>query len=562
MIQSSDVRGAAQPLPGLPTRARGMIRWVCTKNPFYVISAGLFLLGLKVSFGDPALATDTWAMMGGLAGYTLLLAATACLLVRFGNVWDDIRTVLLLVVLMFLATSVTFDEVLVLTPERGAVCCLLGLALAVAVSEAILRGIRLKLPAWLRGPYYLLLALFFVYPLVLNSWVNQPRSEAMLWGLYGCGPVAGLIFLTLLPAIRRGPDYVRDNGSPWPWPLYPWTLFGMLALAVPARSFLLCWSMHLLDNDDRDALVFGPHFLAPFGLAIAVVLLEIGLQARRRGPVAVALCLPVLMALFCLVGHRTDAIYGHFLEVFRDRVGGYPAFVMLLAAGVFYGYAALRRAPLAVEALTATLVALGFVGPTTLAWGDWTAPQTAPLLAAGVLQLLVGILSGASWRVLWGGTVTVLAFAPWGAGIDVPYRAIVLGHLVVAALLSIGAIFDDPLALVLRVIGTTAVLLACVVVLFAPLEPFGVPPWLSVVYPLVMAALLAAYGLWLAEAFAVGGAVVMLALWLMSQTWVGYLMLRQAVRGLDYLVGSLLFLALAVFVSLAKAGVLREKKTG
>mgnify|MGYP000126314188 CR=1 FL=1 len=33
-------------------------------------------------------------------------------LVRFGNVWDDVRTVLLLVVLMFLATSVTFDDVL------------------------------------------------------------------------------------------------------------------------------------------------------------------------------------------------------------------------------------------------------------------------------------------------------------------------------------------------------------------------------------------------------------------------------------------------------------------
>jgi hypothetical protein len=562
MTQPSDVGRAVPRLPELATRARGMIRWVCTKNPFYVVSAGLFLLGLKVSFGDPALATDTWAMMAGLAGYTLLLAATACLLVRFGNVWDDIRTVLLLVVLMFLATSVTFDEVLVLTPQRGVLCYLLGLALAVAVSETVLRGIRLNLPAWFRGPYYLLLGLFFIYPLVLNLWVNQPRSEAMLWGLYGFGPVAGLIFLTLLPAIRRGPEYVRGNGSPWPWPLYPWTLFGMLALAVPARSLLLCWSMHLLDNSDRDALVFGPHFLAPFGLAIAVLLLGIGLQARRRGPVAVALGLPALMVLFCLFGHRPDAIYGQFLEVFRDRVGGYPAFATLLAAGLFYGYAALRRAPLAMEAVTAALVALGFVGPATLAWGDWTAPQTAPLLAAGVLQLLVGILNGASWQVLLGSTVTVLAFSPWGAGMDVPYRAVVLGHLIVAAMLTIAALFDDPLALILRVIGTTAVLLACIVVLFAPLEPFGVPAWLSLVYPLAMAALLAVYGLWLGEAFAVGGAVVMLLLWLASQSWVGYLMLRQAVRGLDYLAGSLLFLALAVFVSLAKAGALRAKKPG
>ena len=62
---------------------------------------------------------DTWALMGGLAGYTLLLAAAALLLVRFAGVWDDVRTVLLLVVLMFLATSVTFDELLVLDPARG-----------------------------------------------------------------------------------------------------------------------------------------------------------------------------------------------------------------------------------------------------------------------------------------------------------------------------------------------------------------------------------------------------------------------------------------------------------
>ena len=29
-----------------------MIRWVCTSNPFYVVSAGLFLVGLWVSFAE------------------------------------------------------------------------------------------------------------------------------------------------------------------------------------------------------------------------------------------------------------------------------------------------------------------------------------------------------------------------------------------------------------------------------------------------------------------------------------------------------------------------------
>src|SRR4029077_14040010 len=139
--------------PAAPRRP-DLARRLSTNNPFYVLSAGLFLAGLWVSFGAQSEAVETWALMSGLAGYTLLLAVTACLLIRFGNVWDDARTILLLVVLMFLATSVTFDEVLVVDPVRGFVCYLGGFLFAIVVSEAVLRGIRLTLPALFRMPYY------------------------------------------------------------------------------------------------------------------------------------------------------------------------------------------------------------------------------------------------------------------------------------------------------------------------------------------------------------------------------------------------------------------------
>src|SRR6516162_4062399 len=236
MSQLSKVRVPCAPPPN--RTGRGLIRWVCTNNPFYVLSAGLFLAGLWISFGAQSEEVQTWALMSGLAGYTLLLAVTAFLLVRFGKVWDDMRTVLLLVVLMFLATSVTFDEVLVFHPERGFACYLGGLLFALLVSEGLLRGIRLALPLCFRVPYYLILALFFLYPLALRPLLADPRSEELMWGLFGFSPVAGLLFLTLLPAIRLGPDCVRDNGSPWRWPLYPWVLFGLLGFAVPARAFL------------------------------------------------------------------------------------------------------------------------------------------------------------------------------------------------------------------------------------------------------------------------------------------------------------------------------------
>jgi hypothetical protein len=99
----------------LAATARALLHWVSCSNPFYVISAGLFLVGLRLSFPAQASEVETWSLMGGLAGYTLLLALTACLLVRFARAWQDLRTVLLLVVLMFLATSVTFDEVLIVS---------------------------------------------------------------------------------------------------------------------------------------------------------------------------------------------------------------------------------------------------------------------------------------------------------------------------------------------------------------------------------------------------------------------------------------------------------------
>ena len=78
--------------------------------------------------------------MIGLTGYTVLLAVSACFLIRVGQVWDDVRSMLLLVVLMFLAISVSFDDTLAGNPSAGTIYFLGGLAFAVMVSEALLFG--------------------------------------------------------------------------------------------------------------------------------------------------------------------------------------------------------------------------------------------------------------------------------------------------------------------------------------------------------------------------------------------------------------------------------------
>jgi hypothetical protein len=549
MSSHAEVRIASAPL--LAPGGRGLLRWICTSNPFYVLSAGLFLAGLYISFGAQEQPAQTWALMSGLAGYTLLLAVTACLLVRLAGVWDDARTILLLVVLMFLATSVTFDELLVMDPARGLALYLGGLVFAIAVSEGLLRGIRLRLPALFRLPYYLILSLFFLYPLALRPLLDDPHSEALQWGLFGFASVAGGVFLTLVPAIRHGSGYVRDNGSPWPWPLYPWALFVFLAVAVLGRAFFLCWSLHLLASSEKDQLIFGLYFLVPFGLALAVLLLEIGITSLRLPVMRLALAVPAALAGLSLVGHRNDSIYRGFWDIFTSRLGGDPLAVTLVLSAIFYAYAALRRVPHATDALSADLLVLTLTGTSFIDRGPPEVVWLAPLVGAAMVQLGVGIAARQARGCLLGlATLAAAAMftAPPGLGVIIAF------HVALVGLLVLGALFGDWLG---RLFRGSAHVLACLVLL-ATVLPGGTHlplAWL-VGYPLLLAVVLAVHGRLLRLSLPYLAPGVILAAALLGAASQGYRLLRGSVAGLDHIAVSLALFAVAVLVSLGKAGIL------
>jgi hypothetical protein len=213
--------------------------------------------------------------------------------------------------------------------------------------------------------------------------------------------------------------------------------------------------------------------------------------------------------------------------------------------------------PAATEALTAALLALAFVGPDALTAGALVAPRPTPLLAAAALQLALGIDRRDARRCLLGtaGLVAVVALAlPEEA---VAFREWLAFHLALGGVLLIGAAFDDPLGRLLRVLGAALVLPACLVALFGLFEPpADLPPWALAAHPLVLAAVLVAYGLLLGHRFSFGVAGLVLACWLAGAGWWGYRFLRQLVSGLDYIALSLALFALAVLVSLGKAGAL------
>jgi hypothetical protein len=530
-----------------------------TSNPFYVISADLVFIGLRMSYDPSGKPFETVALMAALLGYTLLLATTACLLIRLGRVWDDARTILLLIVAMFLAISVSFDETLAGNPWFGVPCYVGGLLFAVVLSEGVLRCIRLGLPALYRVPYYLILALFFLYPVALTPFLRDPDSPVLRWLLFCFSPLAGIAFFSLVPAIRRGPGALAKNGSPWPYPLYPWALFGLFAAAVCGRASYLCVSFHFVGMSrfvGRSDSIFGPYFLIPFLLALDVLLVEAAVVSRNRTMQRLAMAILPGMLLLAVIGHRPDPVFRGFLHLFRETLGGTPLFFSLVGVGSLYAVAARRRIPLALAGLSGSLLCLTFIGPATLNLGGLTSPNPLSLLVLGGLQLGLAIARRESWRCL-AGSVCVIAAVWWvldQVGLE-RYQALVVFHLAILAAGVIGAFFPDSLGHFLQQAAAGLLAAACWVCVWdtSGKLPAVASGWRQL-YPLMAITAAFAYAqLTGCRSFLLAAAACLTG-WLSALGARTYADLRRLVVGLDWIVSGLVFFALAAFISLMKTG--------
>src|SRR5581483_6256916 len=198
-----------------PQGARDLARFLYNHNPFYVISAALVLYGLRLSFlgGD---AFQTRAMIIGLMAFSLLLASTAWLIIRLGNVWNDARTILLIIVLLFVAISVScdlslarFDELRLRDFRSGFENFAGSYLFALIVSEGLLLTLGIALRFWYRVSYHLFLGLFFLYPLAISPLLTESWNRFLPWALFGFSLGAAIALLPLLPAVRRGADCIK-----------------------------------------------------------------------------------------------------------------------------------------------------------------------------------------------------------------------------------------------------------------------------------------------------------------------------------------------------------------
>src|SRR5262249_19291550 len=143
----------------------------------------------------------------------------------------------------------------------------------------------------------------------------------------------------------------------------------------------------------NSGMVFGTYFLVPFGFAISILLLQAGLWSRTGYLQIAGLLTPIGLALLTQGGQRDADIYRGFLNIFSTRVGGSPLYLTLLATAMFYLYAGLRRVPFSIDMLTGTLVMLGFIGPGSNMIYERAPLSPEPLLAAAILQSMLGL-----WR--------------------------------------------------------------------------------------------------------------------------------------------------------------------
>lgn len=426
------------------------LRWLYTHNPFYVISTACLLYAVRAAYGELEIgAINSWLMMGVMTGYTLVLAGIGVSVIRWGRVWDDARSILLLLLLLFLAISVSMDDLFASRSYAvGTSLMLAGWGLSVGVTEGVFRLTGIRLSLGYRLPMYLLLGLFFVYPWWCSPEMHTRSASAIDWTIWLFPVIAAGLFLLLLPVVRRGQAGFAGHGTPWPWPLFPWTPFGVLAAAVAFRSFVLSMTYGQMGEIWRVIpgsstrmiafdVTFGGYFLIPLACSLLILILEAALASRN-----LALQQRVIYGawglLLLAIPVGTNGVFQDFLQRYM-AIFGSPVWGTAWLLLAFYLVAAIRRVPHAVESAQAVFVVFTLVGPDTINLSTLTGPHAWPLLILGTWWLVDGLRLGSS-RIASGGSASLIAALwltlpeTWGA----ETRNLLTYHTLWASLIALG----------------------------------------------------------------------------------------------------------------------------
>lgn len=441
-----------------------LARWLWNHNPFYVISALLMLYGVGTAYGEQNIgAIDCWKMTGILGSYTLLLAVIGVLIVRWGQVWDDARSILLLLLLLFLAVSVSADDLFVkMESAQGGVALLAcGFGFSVAILLGVLSATRIRLKAVYVVPLILFLGLFFIAPWWCSPELHPKFAMTIDWTLFLFPQIAAILLLTLIPAARLGQKSVQNNGTPWPWPLFPWSAFVFIGIAVVLRSYALTMTFspsgHIWTSPDAHSgivldTIWRPYFLVPFALAVLILLLEAGLASGNRQLVSrVLLVAPALLPMAW--PWNPSEVMLVFLSSLTANLGS-PIWLCVWFLIAFYGWATLRRAAFAELGLLSSLLMFSVVGPQTIDLATLSEVNSLPLFVVGIVLGFVGIRKRSTPLTLAAAGIT--AAAMWVVLPMTPltgFRLTTCYHMLLLACVLISVLWKDRWAKRLQIVG-------------------------------------------------------------------------------------------------------------
>lgn len=373
--------------------SRRFARFLYSQNPFYLLSVCCVLHGVGLWYHATRTSHSPWILVALIGGLIALLATTGFAIVRLGQVWEDARSILLTLLILFLELALTTDDVLVGDRNSGRAMLFAGWLVAAVVSEFLLLGLRIRLPVLYRVPFHSMLATLFFYPVCIVHG-SYPRGDWILPTIFHFSTVIAANILLLLPAVRRGPDYVRRNGTPWAWPMFPWSMFVVLIGVLVARMYSVSVSFDpVLDLSWSQAAqfenAFGPLFFTPILLAVSVLIFERAAQKNSLGW-SPTLAIPLFAVAAAIPPHDPTSLYGNLYARLASELGS-PVWFALLGVTAAYAYAAIRKLPYAFPSLICALMGLAVVGPATVSFQSFTSPQLLPtaIVAGGMFRLAI-----------------------------------------------------------------------------------------------------------------------------------------------------------------------------
>lgn len=265
----------AQSIP--PKHSFSVGRYISTHNPFYLISALLVLWGIWLSILPTLEMEHVVALWGITVGYIILVSISTVVVIRVARDWSDARTLLLIIPLFCSVLSMLFDELLLNRSIEAAGMLVLGFVFSTVCFECVVSQACIRLIPAMRWIYHLLMATLFIFPMLLQFVLKFGNSSTTIVTFLSLFPVVtSLEFLLLafaMPAIYR---HRGSNGTPYPFPLYPLSLFAVMFVVCAFRLYLLALSF----APGWNYMVVQPNNFIPFVLAAGLICIEIDHQKR------------------------------------------------------------------------------------------------------------------------------------------------------------------------------------------------------------------------------------------------------------------------------------------